>query len=266
MAEFAFEPEPAGVALAPGETAREIAGKNPWLLAGRRLRAQPDRAGRAGAVRPDRRWSASAAPIYAHHIAHTDPFASNSTAPPSSTARRSSAPAGRRRARARRDADRADLARELPPRRRQPGPRRRRARPLRRPRVARDRHRLRAHLLLRSRLVARRCSPGFFGGSVDVVLSRVHGPRLGVPGLPARDLARDRAAHAPDGLQLGPVTVDPASLWIPTLIIALVYVPYVSRPVRGQVLSRAREGVRRGGGRAGRLDLAADASSRSSRT
>ena len=42
---------------------------------------------------------------------------------------------------------------------------------------------------------------------------------------------------APDGLQWGPVHVDPASLWIPTLIIALVYVPYVYRPVRGQVLS-----------------------------
>jgi peptide/nickel transport system permease protein len=33
------------------------------------------------------------------------------------------------------------------------------------------------------------------------------------------------------------VHVDPASLWVPTFIIALVYVPYVYRPVRGQVLS-----------------------------
>ena len=31
--------------------------------------------------------------------------------------------------------------------------------------------------------------------------------------------------------------VNPASLWIPTLIIAVVYIPYVYRPVRGQVLS-----------------------------
>jgi peptide/nickel transport system permease protein len=30
---------------------------------------------------------------------------------------------------------------------------------------------------------------------------------------------------------------NPASLWIPTIIIAIVYVPYVYRPVRGQVLS-----------------------------
>jgi peptide/nickel transport system permease protein len=31
--------------------------------------------------------------------------------------------------------------------------------------------------------------------------------------------------------------INPSSLWIPTLIIAIVYVPYVYRPVRGQVLS-----------------------------
>jgi peptide/nickel transport system permease protein len=41
----------------------------------------------------------------------------------------------------------------------------------------------------------------------------------------------------PNGLQWGPIHVDPASLWVPTIIIALVYVPYVYRPVRGQVLS-----------------------------
>jgi peptide/nickel transport system permease protein len=33
------------------------------------------------------------------------------------------------------------------------------------------------------------------------------------------------------------VTLDPASLWVPTLIIAVIYVPYVFRPIRGQVLS-----------------------------
>ena len=31
--------------------------------------------------------------------------------------------------------------------------------------------------------------------------------------------------------------INPASLWIPTVIIAVVYIPYVYRPVRGQVLS-----------------------------
>ena len=31
--------------------------------------------------------------------------------------------------------------------------------------------------------------------------------------------------------------VDPTSLWLPTVIIAFIYVPYVYRPMRGQVLS-----------------------------
>jgi peptide/nickel transport system permease protein len=41
----------------------------------------------------------------------------------------------------------------------------------------------------------------------------------------------------PNGLRLWFVTVNPTSLWVPTLIIAVVYVPYVFRPIRGQVLS-----------------------------
>jgi peptide/nickel transport system permease protein len=41
----------------------------------------------------------------------------------------------------------------------------------------------------------------------------------------------------PDGLQWGPIHVVSSSLWVPTVIIAVVYVPYVFRPVRGQVLS-----------------------------
>jgi peptide/nickel transport system permease protein len=39
------------------------------------------------------------------------------------------------------------------------------------------------------------------------------------------------------GITLGPVTLGPGSLWIPILIISVVYVPYVARPIRGQVLS-----------------------------
>ena len=33
------------------------------------------------------------------------------------------------------------------------------------------------------------------------------------------------------------MTIDPSSLWVPTWIIAIVYIPYVYRPLRGQVLS-----------------------------
>ena len=39
------------------------------------------------------------------------------------------------------------------------------------------------------------------------------------------------------GIEFGPVTVEAGSLWLPILIIGIVYVPYVARPVRGQVLA-----------------------------
>jgi peptide/nickel transport system permease protein len=42
---------------------------------------------------------------------------------------------------------------------------------------------------------------------------------------------------APNGLALGPVHIQANSLWLPTMIIAVIYVPYVARPVRGAVLS-----------------------------
>jgi peptide/nickel transport system permease protein len=39
------------------------------------------------------------------------------------------------------------------------------------------------------------------------------------------------------GLQLGPVNIAGDSLAIPTMVIAVVYVPYLARPIRGQVLA-----------------------------
>jgi peptide/nickel transport system permease protein len=33
------------------------------------------------------------------------------------------------------------------------------------------------------------------------------------------------------------INIDPGSLWIPTLVISYVLVPYVGRPIRGQILS-----------------------------
>jgi peptide/nickel transport system permease protein len=44
-------------------------------------------------------------------------------------------------------------------------------------------------------------------------------------------------ALAVGGLQLGPITISGDSLAIPIFIIGLVYIPYMARPVRGQVLS-----------------------------
>src|SRR6478609_6300541 len=39
------------------------------------------------------------------------------------------------------------------------------------------------------------------------------------------------------GLKAGPIQIAGDSLWIPILIIGLVYVPYVARPIRGEILA-----------------------------
>jgi peptide/nickel transport system permease protein len=85
---------------------------------------------------------------------------------------------------------------------------------------------------------------GFFGRVADAVLSRAMDLIWAFPVyLLAISLATVLLTK-PNGLQWGFVHVDPASLWVPTIIIAVVYIPYVFRPVRGQVLSvRAKEYV-----------------------
>jgi peptide/nickel transport system permease protein len=76
---------------------------------------------------------------------------------------------------------------------------------------------------------------GFFGGWSDAAIRSVLdilwsfpvvilGVALGV-------------ALALGGLQLGPITIAGSSLAVPIFIIGLVYIPYMARPVRGQVLS-----------------------------
>ena len=78
---------------------------------------------------------------------------------------------------------------------------------------------------------------GFLGGVTDTFLSRVMDL---IWAFPVYLLAISLATvllTLPNGLQWGFIHVQPSSLWVPTIIIALVYVPYVYRPVRGQVLS-----------------------------
>jgi peptide/nickel transport system permease protein len=85
-------------------------------------------------------------------------------------------------------------------------------------------------------------SAGYFRGAVDGVLSRVLdvlwaypvvilGVALGV-------------TLATGGLNLGLFQLNGNSLMVPAVIIGVIYVPYVAKPVRGQVLSlREREFV-----------------------
>ena len=78
---------------------------------------------------------------------------------------------------------------------------------------------------------------GFFGRVTDAILSRMMDL---VWAFPVYLLAISLATvllTKPNGLNWGFIHVDPSSLWVPTIIIAVVYVPYVFRPVRGQVLS-----------------------------
>jgi peptide/nickel transport system permease protein len=78
---------------------------------------------------------------------------------------------------------------------------------------------------------------GFFGGLVDTLLSRLMDVIWAFPVyLLAISISTELLTHS-NGFKIGPVGVSANSLWTPTIIIAFIYVPYVYRPVRGQVLS-----------------------------
>ena len=44
-------------------------------------------------------------------------------------------------------------------------------------------------------------------------------------------------ALAVGGLKIGPIEISGGSIWIPILIIGVVYTPYMARPIRGEVLA-----------------------------
>ena len=76
---------------------------------------------------------------------------------------------------------------------------------------------------------------GFYGGFVDNVLGRLLDV---IWAFPVYLLAISISVIAlTSGLHLGFTTLPAGSMWIPIGIIAIVYVPYVARPIRGQVLS-----------------------------
>jgi peptide/nickel transport system permease protein len=76
---------------------------------------------------------------------------------------------------------------------------------------------------------------GYFRGWSDSVLSRLMDIIWAFPVI-LLGIALGTSL-ALGGLQLGPLSIAGDSLAIPTMVIAIVYVPYLARPLRGQVLS-----------------------------
>jgi peptide/nickel transport system permease protein len=88
---------------------------------------------------------------------------------------------------------------------------------------------------------------GFFRGWSDSILSRIMDLIWAFPVYLLAISLSTVLLTTPGGVSFGPITLDPSSLWMPTLIIALIYIPYVFRPIRGQVLSvREKEYVEAG--------------------
>jgi peptide/nickel transport system permease protein len=76
---------------------------------------------------------------------------------------------------------------------------------------------------------------GYAGGWTDGVLSRILDVLWAFPVyLLAICLS---VVLIQSTFSLGPITISAGSLWLPVLIIGFVFVPYVARPIRGQVIS-----------------------------
>jgi peptide/nickel transport system permease protein len=76
---------------------------------------------------------------------------------------------------------------------------------------------------------------GFFRGRVDAVFSSVMDILWAFPVI-LLGIALGTALST-GGLDLGVVTLASGSLAIPIFVISIVYIPYMARPIRGQVLS-----------------------------
>jgi len=76
---------------------------------------------------------------------------------------------------------------------------------------------------------------GYYRGWTDAVISRILDLIWSFPVL-LLGIALGTAL-AVGGLQLGPLSLSGSSIWIPILIIGVVYVPYMARPLRGEVLA-----------------------------
>ena len=77
---------------------------------------------------------------------------------------------------------------------------------------------------------------GYFRGFTDTVISRTLDVIWAFPVI-LLGVAIGTALTVNRGLHLGPIDISAKSKLIPIMIIAVVYVPYMARPIRGQVLS-----------------------------
>jgi peptide/nickel transport system permease protein len=230
-----FEPEAEGVVLDAQESGGDIVGRSPWALAGRRL-LRNKIALAALALFVVIVVVSFGAPVYAHHVARTDPFQSNLNG----TVRIG----GKTQEVMQQGGGKLGLG-ETPI-----GPTWTTKYLLGADNQGRD---VAARVLYGGRAsleiglgsAALACLlatiialiAGYFGGIVDTVLSRLMDL---VWAFPVYLLAISLATvllTAPNGINLGLFRVGAASLWIPLMIIGVIYVPYVYRPIRGQVLS-----------------------------
>ncbi len=232
MAEVAFEPQ-AGV---PDHGPDPIAGRSPWALAFRRLRR--NRIAFAALVLFILIVVSSfAAPLYANHIAHTDPFENNV------------------------NGTTIVNGKEVPLMEQGGGVLKLGETPIGptwdihhyflgadaqgRDVMARLLYGGRSSLAIGigSALIACLIATvlaliaGFYSGLTDSLLSRVMDIVWAFPVILFAISVGTVLLTAPNGLELGPIHIVATSLWLPTLIIGFIYVPYVYRPVRGSVLS-----------------------------
>lgn len=76
---------------------------------------------------------------------------------------------------------------------------------------------------------------GFYRGWIDTLLSRILDVIWAFPVLLLGIALGTTLALG--GLRIGALQIAGDSLWIPILIIGLVYVPYMARPIRGEILA-----------------------------
>ena len=76
---------------------------------------------------------------------------------------------------------------------------------------------------------------GYFGGRTDALVSRLMDLIWSFPALLLGALLS--TAISLTGAHIGPITIASGSKLIPLFVIGLVYVPYMTRPLRGQVMA-----------------------------